>query len=129
MSMEAQGAQLREAVRTLNEIVSTQSTQAANHTSMGLLLANTAASQTAQERSIRDELAQIKNLLRDRAANKVDGVRHDAHVDHVGQPFHLVGCEAASLAEAVDERLDEWEGVLRSSSQASDQSVNESISQ
>ena len=64
--MELQNTQLREAVKQLQEIASAQSTQAANHTSMGLLLANTAAGATAQERSIRDELSQIKDMIRDR---------------------------------------------------------------
>jgi hypothetical protein len=64
--MELQSSQLREAVKQLHEIATTQSREASNHTSMGLLLANTRAEQSAQERSIRDELAAIKDMIRDR---------------------------------------------------------------
>ena len=58
---------------------STQNTQAANHTSMGLLLANTAAGQTAQERSIREELSEIKEMIQ----NRLGGERKELSLDLV----------------------------------------------
>merc|ERR1711865_1108696 len=71
--MELQNAQLREAVKQLHDIASTQTREASNHTSMGLLLANTAAEQTAKERSIRDELTSIKDMIRDRLGDGEGG--------------------------------------------------------
>ena len=77
--IEAHSAQLRDAVKSLNDIVTTQNTQAANHTSMGLLLANTAAGQTAQERSIREELSEIKEMIQ----NRLGGERKELSLDLV----------------------------------------------
>ena len=62
-NFESQSKQLRDAIATLNEIVQTQTAQSANNTSMGLLLANHAANQSAQERDIKKELSQIKVIL------------------------------------------------------------------
>lgn len=62
-NFENQSKQLRDAISTLNEIVQTQTAQSANNTSMGLLLANHAANQSAQERDIKKELSQIKVIL------------------------------------------------------------------
>ena len=62
-NFESQSKQLRDAISTLNEIVQTQTAQSANNTSMGLLLANHAANQSAQERDIKKELSQIKVIL------------------------------------------------------------------
>ena len=70
--MELQSSQLREAVQQLHEIATTQSREASNHTSMGLLLANTRAEQSAQERSIRDELSSIKDMIRDRLGDSTN---------------------------------------------------------
>ena len=50
-------------------------------------------------------------LARDRPADKVDDVRHDAQVDHVGQRVDLRLRQLAVLREALDEALHKWKRI------------------
>jgi hypothetical protein len=61
--LEMQSQQLREAIKALNEIARNQTSHFANNTSLGLLLANSVANQSTQERSTQNELKEIKQLL------------------------------------------------------------------
>ena len=118
--IELQSAQLRDALKSLNDIVSTQNTQAANHTSMGLLLANTAASQSSQERSVREELREIKEMIRDRLSRS-----SDKHTSNQGSQDAARGDESQGVsrertsASAAATATDALEPTSRSASNSS----------